>query len=642
MSSLRLVDDLFTDSGSSEDDLIDNDSDGNGQYEELPECLVEGRTTPEPAFPDRPMFNLAGDKDLACDLELGWKGVYRIPTESGEYVDNPTNDIGCETDLHCTLDKKGTLNFTPASSGVLAWFDALFDNNMWQVISDQTNRYARGKLYSLGPDEFEQTQHANYLPHARINKWKDTDPSELKVFFSHMILMGLTRKPELESYWRQDQFSRMPFFGKYLSRDRFTALLSNLHVADDTNNPKYGEANHDPLAKLRPFIDMLDANFVSKYNPARNMSVDEACCPFKGRLHFKCYNPNKPHKFHIKVFVCSESASGFMSAFKVYAGKGTCHRQGETIDPECGVTTQTVMTLVSDAKILNQSRILFFDNFYSSPELFEELLYKETLACGTVRSNRKGLPTAVVQTKLKNKDDVVFRRKADEDESGGGILALKWLEKKKPVMLISTAHNASWKCTGKRLRDQNRTPVYKPTAVVEYTRNMGGVDLSDQLMSYYHFLRRSCKWSTKLFMHLVGMVMLNAFILNKKFGDNQKLSHYDFREQLAKELLREGCSEVEVRLSLENRWLFDRNPDRLKGRHFPIKIPQRKRQTCGVCRVTKRDQQQGKDTYRRRKTLFQCDSCELPMCLLPCFKLYHTKENYKECVDIALLQGQNC
>ena len=80
-------------------------------------------------------------------------------------------------------------------------------------------------------------------------------------------------------------------------------------------------------------------------------------------------------------------------------------------------------------------------------------------------------------------------------------------------------------------------PTYKPCAVVDYCHEMGGVDLTDQLLEYYHFLRRSCKWWRKLWVHLFNMVILNAFLLNKHFGLQKNLTQPEFRYLLAAALL---------------------------------------------------------------------------------------------------------
>ena len=65
-----------------------------------------------------------------------------------------------------------------------------------------------------------------------------------------------------------------------------------IQIPDETN-PQKGEANHDPLFLVRPMVDMMQRNFHTKYRLGKELSLDESTCPFKGRVHFKCYNPKK-------------------------------------------------------------------------------------------------------------------------------------------------------------------------------------------------------------------------------------------------------------------------------------------------------------------------------------------------------------
>ena len=67
----------------------------------------------------------------------------------------------------------------------------------------------------------------------------------------------------------------------------------NDKVYPDETNPQKGEINHDPLFLVRPMVDMMQRNFHTKYRPGKELSLDESTCPFKGRVHFKCYNPKK-------------------------------------------------------------------------------------------------------------------------------------------------------------------------------------------------------------------------------------------------------------------------------------------------------------------------------------------------------------
>ena len=128
-----------------------------------------------------------------------------------------------------------------------------------------------------------------------MTDWEDTSPDEMKLFVAHLIVMWILKKNSLEQYWSRDSILNMPFCGHYMSRNHFQNILWNLHVSDqDETNPQKAEANYDPLFLIRPMVDMIQRNFHTKYRPGKELSLDESTCPFKGRVHFKCYNPKKP------------------------------------------------------------------------------------------------------------------------------------------------------------------------------------------------------------------------------------------------------------------------------------------------------------------------------------------------------------
>ena len=154
---------------------------------------------------------------------------------------------------------------------------------------------------------------------------------------------------------------------------------------------------------------------------------------------------------------------------------------------------------------------VYFDNYYNSPDLIELLYKRKTHACGTVRKNRKSLPLAVTQAKLKQ-GETVFHRKNN----------LSGLHKATNVISKKTNYKGQ--------------KVTKPQPVFLYNRYMSGVDLTDQFLQYYSFLRKSVKWSKKFFVHCLNMVILNAHILHKKYSDS-KTMHWQFRMQLVKHML---------------------------------------------------------------------------------------------------------
>ena len=335
------------------------------------------------------------------------------------------------------------------------------------------------------------------------------------MFMAHILLMGLVQKSELEKYWQMNSTTKIPFFGKYMSRNRFQALLWNIHVNDDTQNPPRNHPDHDPLCKIRPFVDMVQRNFLYAYKPSKRLSFDEACCPFKGRVKFRVYNPMKPNRFHIKLFQVSEASSGYILGFHVYTGKDSSDVSylSKPLDDSCTKMTKTVLGLLEQTKLLDKGHHIYMDNYYSSPELFDELYYRQTYACGTARQMRKGMPKMLGKCKLTPLQTAFMRN--------GPLLCLKWVgqkmkSKKKPVTILTMIHEANEVLTKKKDSHGHRLP--KPLCIYEYTKNMSGVDISDQYMAYHVALRKSMKWSRKLFFHLFDMIILNSYLLNQKFG----------------------------------------------------------------------------------------------------------------------------
>lgn len=184
----------------------------------------------------------------------------------------------------------------------------------------------------------------------------------------------------------------------------------------------------------------------------------------------------------------------------------------------------------------NKGHHVYCDNFYSSPTLFTDLRQAGFGACGTVRLNRLGLPMRI-KSKAKmsrGKVKVVVKR---------GILFLKWMDKR-VVSMISTIHSTNTMVSIDRrtsLAVGGREQVQKPECVVHYNKYMGGVDLYDQLASYYSFEHRTVKWWRRVFFHLLDTAIVNAYILyTQSTQSSRKLTHLEFRVELAKGLLQEA------------------------------------------------------------------------------------------------------
>lgn len=232
--------------------IVSDDESNNLSYEDL--IINSDSEEDQTLYPHIPLENFCNDRDLQEDCEAGWKKV-EIDDEEGLA---PIPFMVTPSQLHINSDTRNPEDF----------FEALFDNRMWHQIAQSMNQYAEKRIQHLGTDALQRIEHPDYKKFARTNFWKPVMDKELKIFISHLIVMGILCKPELEKYWCRKGLAQTPFFGKWMSRNRFSAILFNLHLVDDSSNPAYGQVGHNPLAKVQPFMAMCQENFRHVYRPS--------------------------------------------------------------------------------------------------------------------------------------------------------------------------------------------------------------------------------------------------------------------------------------------------------------------------------------------------------------------------------------
>ncbi|KAK3791503.1 hypothetical protein RRG08_055526 [Elysia crispata] len=314
---------------------------------------------------------------------------------------------------------------------------------------------------------------------------------DLRGFFGLNIVMGYHTLPSYKLYWSNQPDLAVPLMPSTMSKTRFEQFLSNLHVNDDADRNRPA---HDKLWKLRPLLDSLNNNFIKFYDIKREQSIDESMILFKGRSCLKQYCPMKPIKRGFKMWVRADS-DGYMSSFEVYQGKGTgTGREG------FGLGESVVLNLCED--ILGKGQKVFFDNYFTSLPILAHLCRNETWSCGTIRSNRKGLPAGLTDEKDLNRGDFDFR---------------------------STVVNRTQK-------DGTRAEIQCPQAIFDYNVFMGGVDKADMLCGLYGVSRKSKKWWHRMFFGLIDRTLVNAFIVHSKLA-SEKLSLLNFLRSVALSLV---------------------------------------------------------------------------------------------------------
>ena len=98
-----------------------------------------------------------------------------------------------------------------------------------------------------------------------------------------------------------------------------------------------------------------------------------------------------------------------------------------------GVTHATVLKLVEGLE--SKGHHLYCDNYYTSPALFHDLYERDFGACGTVRIDRRGLPTEVKVKLAKGEVKAVGMEQCN-------MIALKWKDKR-PVTMLTMIHDDS-------------------------------------------------------------------------------------------------------------------------------------------------------------------------------------------------------
>ena len=211
-------------------------------------------------------------------------------------------------------------------------------------------------------------------------------------------------------------------------------------------------------------------------------------------------------------------------------------------------------------------------------------------------------------------------------ESLTNIMVTKWKDKKDVHMMLTFVNDRET-----QVRRAGKDKMI-PSVVDIYNCSMGGVDKSDQMMTLYNVERKHVKkWYKKIFYHLINQCAFNAHILHKVKGG--RLTPLKFRQELLKSLF-EKYPTHEAPVGQHGRSAQNDTSLRLTGRHFPayVKSKGEKEIPTGCNEYTK-----GKRKPRRRcvvcpkrkDTRFICETCDVGLCAVPCFKNYHTMKKYQ-------------
>ncbi|PIO09390.1 hypothetical protein AB205_0104030, partial [Aquarana catesbeiana] len=169
---------------------------------------------------------------------------------------------------------------------------------------------------------------------------------------------------------------------------------------------------------------------------------------------------------------------------------------------------------------------------------------------------------------------------------------------KKDVCLMSTVHNISTAT----VHTKGGKDVLKPQVVIDYNCTMRGVDRSDQAMTFYLTMRKQQKkYYKKIFRNLLEQCLWNTYILHRA-GSDRPLVHADFIWKVAEQIF-------------------------VKHQMPSVDVNRPGRCAVGVAHPeTPNRDDKGKKI--RKESRFYCPDCDVGLCAVPCFKMYHTQDVY--------------
>jgi hypothetical protein len=246
----------------------------------------------------------------------------------------------------------------------------------------------------------------------------------------------------------------------------------------------------------------------------------------------------------------------------------------------------------------------YMDNFFSSPDLFDDLTKRKISCCRTVRPNRKGMPRDLLpQNNRLKRGDILSRTRDD-------LTAMVWRDKKEVHLLTNMHHPPA----NGNFCDEHGNAI-KPEIIQDYNRHMGYVDLGDRMTHSYSIQRRTWRWTKKLFFHLLDMTILNSFLLFTACGT--KITHRDFQLSLVRNLIERAASLPRPHRPLGRPCVSQNQVTRLEvnfSSHWPFPSSRLYCRACSAWGIKKRIQ-------------VKCKKCDVGLCLGKCFEDYHTKLN---------------
>lgn len=171
--------------------------------------------------------------------------------------------------------------------------------------------------------------------------------------------------------------------------------------------------------------------------------------------------------------------------------------------------------------------------------------------------------------------------------------------------------------------------VPRPKVIESYDNNMGGVDIADQVISYYRNHSRTSKYTMRVVLHLLDLSCANSWLEYRgdcNLSNQPAMDSMAFKLQVAYSLI-EGITDQQTDTTSES----DCDDCGSNGRKRPRPLPSDQKQVRGVCHMPEvlpayTGRQRCRYPGCSEKTRFSCKTCKVFLCLSSernCYSLFH-------------------
>lgn len=257
----------------------------------------------------------------------------------------------------------------------------------------------------------------------------------------------------------------------------------------------------------------------------------------------RSFDGSKPHKWGTKLFMACDTETAYMHRFEVYVGKRQSHEtvaEGKAHMTGPAAVTRNLKIMIA-AQPTTCWRVVAMDRFYSAPVLAIQLLAMKIYMVGTVQVNRVGFNKAIARSGDRPASIARGTFNLSRSLDIPTMSSLCWWDNKAVNFLATGCAMSKSHVMRRNGGPLEETPC--PSAVRDYHKWMGGVDIHNQLRLQRYSIQMSVKflkYYKTVFFGLVDLAVTNAYITFKWHAKKQgkpAMVRADFMTVLHKQLL---------------------------------------------------------------------------------------------------------